>query len=348
MKHAYNRPRLTRRQFCALSAGGIIGAIGSAASPTLNAQPESAPAASPPNPPPTPSAAPTVALARDPSIWEGEGVKINPAALRRLLDRALCLALGQDDPLRAWQSIIQPADVVGIKVNCLGGRTIATRIELAQAVVDSLLQAGVPAGNIIIWERSDRDLEAGGYTVQKSPGQVRCMGSPGLAPQTLTVAGVETRLSILAAEACTALINLAALKTHGMAGFSGALKNNMGAIPNPGKLHPDACLAVADLNALAPLRGKTRLAILDALRPLYNEGPMDHPAYRYKFHALIAGTDSVAVDRVGLACLEEKRASVRSGSWPLQPLPLYLRRAGELGLGQADLTRINVVREERS
>ncbi len=328
-----NRKSLTRREFCGLAAGSLVGA-GLAVGPKSTTW---AKAMSP---------KPTVAMARNAGVWAGEGLAINPAEIRRLLDRTMCMAFDKKNVVDAWKAVVSPKDIVGIKINCLGGKRIATHRELTDAVIQSLMEAGVPAGNIIIWERSDKDLTKGGYALQKAPGQVRCMGPDGMFSEPLIAGEVETKLNTIISETCTALINLPVMKTHDLAGVTCALKNNVGGIPNPAKFHPENCVAVGDLNALPAIKDKTRLAIVDALRPLYDQGPADYPLARYNDNCLIAGTDLVAVDRTVMTRLREKRDAVKGGDWPLKDPPAYIFRASELGLGQSESDRINVVEEE--
>lgn len=266
--------------------------------------------------------------------------------LRTTVDKAVCLSLDEQDPIRAWEKIVTPSDVVGIKVNCLGGRGITTNHELVQVVIESLLDIGIPPGNIIVWDRSDNDLRRGGFSIQKSPERVRFMGPTGLNPQIFSVAGIDTQINTLVTETCTALINVPVLKTHVRSGFSGALKNNMGAISNPRFFHPESCRAVGDLNSLPSLKSKTKLTIIDALRPQYDKGPGDFPAARWNYNGVIVGTDMVAIDSIGLSILEEKRQEVHGAPWPLTPPVTYLTRAEELNVGESALKNIIVHRDE--
>ena len=288
----------------------------------------------------------TVAVLRSPKVWIGDKDDLDFSVLRQMLDRSLCLSFNEDNPVKAWSRIVSPSDVVGIKLNCLGGRSICTHHELVHTVVQSLLDAGVPPGNIIVWDRSDNDLTNAKYELQKTEGQIRKMGSPSLDSKKYSVAGIETQISSLVTETCSVLINVPVLKTHAVAGLSGALKNNMGAISNPVKFHPENCKSVGDLNTLEPLRRKTKLIIVDALRPLYDKGPGDYPKFRWKYNGLIVGSDPVAVDKTGFDIISEKRNQVRGEVWPVNPYPAYIARAAELGIGQSDLSQINILSDE--
>ncbi|TAK95028.1 MAG: DUF362 domain-containing protein, partial [Verrucomicrobia bacterium] len=63
----------------------------------------------------------------------------------------------------AWLSLVSTQDVVGIKVYSVPGPNSGTRPAVARAVVESLLAAGLPPKQIIIWDKSERDLRRAGY-----------------------------------------------------------------------------------------------------------------------------------------------------------------------------------------
>ena len=338
MKKKRRGDRFSRREFCGLAAAGIAGA----ATPRLVLGESAAERAQPAKE----EKRSTVAIVRDPKVWQGNSLQTDPAVLRRMVDRAVCLALGADAPNLAWGKIVHPSDVVGLKVNCLGGAAIATRPDFTQAVVESLLATGVAPGNIIIWDRGDMDLRAGRYALQKEPGKVRCLGSPGTAARQYTVGSIQTSLSTLVAETCSLIISLPALKTHNLAGFSGALKNNMGAIPNPVAFHVDNCAKAADLHTIPLLREKVKLVITDALQPQFDRGPGPDPASRWKYAGILASIDPAAHDRVGISILEEKRALAKGTAWPMS-VP-YMKRAAELGIGQTELSGIKVCEEGKA
>jgi len=67
--------------------------------------------------------------------------------------------------------------VIGIKTNGLGGRGISSHSVLAYAIAERLQWAGVKPGNIIIWDRNARDLEACGFTINTDSSRVRIFGS---------------------------------------------------------------------------------------------------------------------------------------------------------------------------
>ncbi len=76
-------------------------------------------------------------------------------------------------------------DIVGIKVNPVGAGLIATRLEVVDAIVAWLRQGGLPAKNIVIWDRFDYMLADAGFTAARYPG----IGIEGL--QTMDEAAAE-------------------------------------------------------------------------------------------------------------------------------------------------------------
>ncbi len=63
-----------------------------------------------------------------------------------------------------------PGDIVGIKISPAGGAVNSTRPEVVDAVVEWLKAGGIPAGNIILWDRFDYMLKDAGFTPQRFPG----------------------------------------------------------------------------------------------------------------------------------------------------------------------------------
>jgi hypothetical protein len=89
-------------------------------------------------------------------------------------------------PAESFELFFTPDDVVGIKVNPVGGGLINTRHELVDAIIAWLLAGGLKRGNIIIWDRFDTMLAESGYTPERYPG----IGIEGL--QTLDETAIES------------------------------------------------------------------------------------------------------------------------------------------------------------
>ena len=87
----------------------------------------------------------------------------------------------------SFKLLIDPKDIVGIKVNPVGPPLIHTRPETVDAVIKWLVDNGLPKSNIVIWDRFDYMLTDAGYTKDRFPG----IGIEGL--QTMDETGNKWR-----------------------------------------------------------------------------------------------------------------------------------------------------------
>ncbi len=117
-----------------------------------------------------------VVVARDAALHGPDG-QLDEKRVQALLDRAMAAYTGRDNPVEAWKRIVPVDKVIGLKVNGLGGKGISTHAALVMAICERLQQAGVKPGNIVIWDRNARDLEACGLTINTDPSRVRCYGT---------------------------------------------------------------------------------------------------------------------------------------------------------------------------
>ncbi len=154
---------------------------------------------------------------------------------------------------------------------------------------------------------------------------------------------VDAQGGIERARACTALIGLPALKAHWLTGLGTAMKLYIMYSGNPSRYHATNNANLAETWLLPDVRGKTRLVLVDALRPLCDKGPQPDPRYLWDYRGLIAGRDPVAVDAVCLRIVMEKRRELAGEPWPLSPPPLCVAAADEkYGLGTSRLSEITV------
>jgi hypothetical protein len=143
----------------------------------------------------------------------------------------------------------------------------------------------------------------------------------------------------------TALISLPGLKAHWLTGIGTVLKNYITFADHPSRYHDENNDRLGEVWLLPHVRGKTRLVLVDALRPLCDRGPQVDPRYLWDYKALIAGTDPVAVEAVCLKILTAKREALRGEPWPLSPPPLCVAMADRrYGLGTSRLDEIKIVR----
>ena len=294
-----------------------------------------------------------------------------PAVVKQLVARCMTEFTGKDSPRDAWREFVSPDDVVGIKVNCIARKNFSTQTSVVDAIVDGLTSAGVKPNNIIVWDRWNWEMEAGGYEMSMSDEGVRCYGTDkgsfdraklgrvsrgerGRVLKELTgdfyakeptdIAGVPVYLSKILADEVTALINVPLVKDHSICGVTCSMKNHFGSIINPSDLHRSNCDPyLAHLNLVPVIRDKTRLIVTDFLRAVYNGGPGDSPD-RWRQNAVMVGTDTVAIDSVALRIVEEKRKEF--GMAPIGERARYVATAAELGLGTNDPAQIDLTESD--
>ena len=309
---------LSRREFLQMLAAGAAAATVASAWPRGASAAEALPRS-------------RVVLVTHPEVLLKE-YRVNPPIVRQMLDRALVELTGKRTEAEAWQAVGREDDFVAIKHNSIGAPTLHSHTEINDAV-----SAQLAAGAKVKPERIlvvDRDIPAP-YN-ELSP------------PLTLPSRGLKTHLRRLYTDQATAIVNVTVLKAHFGDGLSEAMKNHLGSVNNPGAFHgwePDRLPhSLPELSALEPLRRKTRLVIIDAIRPLFAGGPADNPDYRWDYRGLIVATDPVAASAVGLRILEEKRAAVRGKDWPMTAARQMMAYAQSIGLGNAGPDRIDLVR----
>jgi uncharacterized protein (DUF362 family) len=287
---------------------------------------------------------PRVAVARDEAVTRGH-VREHGERLGKLLDAAMPRLMGAPDAASAWRQLFRPKDRIGIKVNTLG---LSTQPAVVEAVVAGLRQGGVPAENIIIWDRFDVELTRAGFKLNRSSRGVRCYGTDaervggGYQSQVEISGQIGSCFSRIVAEEVNALICVPVLKDHNLAGVSLGMKNFYGAIHNPNKYHTNNCDPyVADVVSHPFIAPKWRLTVCDATRAQYHAGPGRNLEFAWPFGGLIVSTDFVAADAVAADLLEAKRKSEGLPSLAEeQRPPKQIATAGARGLGVADLSRI--------
>jgi uncharacterized protein (DUF362 family) len=278
------------------------------------------------------------------------GYDADPGAVRAMLDAGLVALSGERNRVAALARYFRRDERVGLKINGLAGRNAATHVELVDAISDMLVQAGVEGRRQIAFDRFTRDLTASRIVDRARGGGYRAIGNDdaGHDDELVQMPSSASRLSRVLTDQVDGVLNLPVLKQHMLAGMTGALKNNFGCIHNPNKMHVDNCDPyVAEVNAIPAIRGKQRLVIMDALRPVLDNGPSYQPGMAEVANTLLFSTDLVAVDTVALGILESLRA--RRGLPPLAKVgltPTYLATATRLGLGVSDRAAIEVVEIE--
>ncbi|HDH58005.1 MAG TPA: DUF362 domain-containing protein [Bacteroidetes bacterium] len=290
----------------------------------------------------SPAAGSRVTLVRDANSVKG-GQPDN-SRLERLLDRLIQNHFNAADPIEILRQLFSPRDRVGIKVNCLSGRRMSTHVELVDAIAKRLIEAGVPAGNILIWDRLNVDLREGGFKLQPWGEAVACAGCDVLGYEnSLTIhKSIGSLFAKAVTRLCTAQINVPVLKDHGIVGVTLGMKNFFGAIHNPNKYHSNrGDPFIADLYSHPDIGGKVKLTIVDALEVQCEGGPPFQPKWCRDYGGLMTSNDPVALDRIGWKFIEDLRRGEGLPSLAEAGRePTYISTAAKLGLGTDDLETI--------
>ena len=275
----------------------------------------------------------------------------DPARVLRMFQRGFGLLTGEPDGKSAVMSVFRPDDRVGIKVNTIGGRAISTRPEVSLSLAHWISGNGVPEKNIVIWDRTNRELRDAGYRLDGAAGGIKVFGTDtdgaGYGDELVSHLNVGSLFSKIQTDLVTASVSLAILKDHGLAGVTAGMKNYFGAIHNPNKYHDTRCNPfVPEVFDSPPVKAKHRLSILDALVVQYHRGPSYHPQWAEKFGGLVFSFDPVAADRVGWSLIERFRAAKGLPSLKEEGRePAYLATAETMGLGRAGLGEIEIIEE---
>lgn len=256
-----------------------------------------------------------------------------------MLNRAMMDLTGEKDIARAFKTVARTGDRVGIKVNCISGGNLSTQVPVVMAIVDGLIKAGVTPGDIIIWDRTDRELRNAGFTISTGTGSVRCFGTTGYESRENDINGTRFKLSKILTEEIDVLINVPLMKHHGSSGVTMSLKNHYGSINNPGNQHQNSCDPhIANINSHNVIKSKTKLIVLDALRAQCNGGPSNNEKWKWNPSRILVGFDPVAIERIGADILDERR--LETGLKSLGNQLKHIITAAGLGLGTDDRSQI--------
>ena len=306
------------------------------------------------------------------------GQKIDGARVAKEIQAGMAALTGEKDPGKAWGQFVGPKDVVGIKVNPIGGTILSTKPEVVDAVIAGLLAAGVKKENVVIWDRRLFQLEEAGFTAARFPG-VRILGTEMKGPngefyddkgelwakdnidrEALPyVADIEQKydketlgyminegkssyFTRIVTEKVTKIVNVPILKNAGTT-TTCCLKNlSYGALSNTSRLHKLWMKSVAEPCAFPVLRDKVVLNIVDGLQACYDGGPGANPKFIYDARVLLFGSDPVAVDAVVHDMVVKERMGRGVQQVEAKGRSAFLDLAEELGLGVAARDKIKI------
>jgi uncharacterized protein (DUF362 family) len=306
--------------------------------------------------------------------------RVSQPVVRAMIERGMKELTGERSVAAAWTKFVEPSDIVGVKINPSGAPACCSSPEIVREIINGVQSAGVPVGNIVIYDRYEYEIDIGSYQALLPPG-VRVVGiQDGLVDagydanvycQATFFGEWENRsyMARIVAQGLTKIINVPTMKDHSASGVTGCLKNlGYGTFNNVARSHrspysfTDPLIGV--MCSVEPLRSKAVLHIMDGMRQVWHGGPLTQVQdFIYQAGILYFGTDPVAIDTVELEAIEKKRReegvpsvwehdadSITSNSQEFYHDPkknLFYRRpghiasAGKLGLGIADLKRID-------
>ncbi len=295
-------------------------------------------------------------------------LKLNPEVIHRMVDRGDLAFTGQADLSAAWLKLVATNDIVGLKVHSSPGRVGGTRPAVVEGVIQGLLKAGVPAANVIIWDRRIADLGAAGYFELAERYDVRIAGATTAGWDESTyydnpllgkliwgdlefarkdgATGRRSHVTKLITEEMTRIINISPMLNHNEVRVAGCLFSlASGSVDNFLRFEGDPYrleIAIPEINALEAIGDRVALNIVDALIAQYEGGQRSLLHYSAPLSQLRFSRDPVALDLLSAHELSSLRKV---------PLPDSVRtnfnlfnNAGLVKLGVADTNRIDVER----
>ncbi|MEI8312289.1 MAG: DUF362 domain-containing protein [Verrucomicrobiota bacterium] len=326
---------------------------------------------------PTPDIPSKIFFATDTAALRA-GRQVSGSVVQRMVDRLVMRLTEKPTVAEAWKSLVNRKDRVGIKVAASGGPVSGTNPEIVDAIVTGLNEAGIPASQIIVWDRNLQDLIAAGYRRDGSRYQLRWVdpvkgydiksqvtapvlgkliwGDSAFGSKTGTryvdFLGTGDQLSsrsfysnVLSKEV-TKIINVPSLADSFLTGVNGALANMV--LPNldnwrrftrpPSYGDP----YLAEIYADAMIHDKVVLTIMDGLVLQYAGGPFANPGFLLDNFTIYASRDPVALDAMAARLLDEARSPSKLPA--LGPMTTWLESAHSAGLGNAKEDRIEMIR----
>jgi hypothetical protein len=306
------------------------------------------------------------------------GDVINDEAVCKMVGNGMLHLTGDSDINAAWRRFVLPGEIVGLKVNPIGGKLLSTSHALVKSVISQLEDSGIARTDIVIFDRRMQHLLEAGFTKENYPGikivateHVDDSGSyynekgelyslsmidkdwyywadcemeydDYLLPFMVNQ-GKYSYFSKIITQQLDKVINLPIMKNAG-ASVTLCLKNlGYGVITNTSRLHSTLWAETsAHVCAFPPVRDKVVLNIADGIKGCYDGGPGANPQFFTDYKMLLIGTDPVAVDMTGYDIIIGKRIEMGRQNALADSGLNQMLIAQELGLGIADKEKIDL------
>ncbi len=287
-------------------------------------------------------------------------------AVRRMVECGLTNWTGKPSAAAAWRSLLATQDVIGIKIVSGPGPLSGTRPAVVEAVLQSMLDAGFPRRNLVIWDKHHDHLKQAGFVDLASRYGVRVAGSAECGYDTNSFydtalvgrlvwgdhefgqqrpdIGRKSYVSRLLTQDITRFVSIAPLLNHNMTGVSGHLFSlAMGSVDNTIRFlnaPVELTVAVPEICALPEVGDRLALCITDGLVAQYYGEERSLLHYAKALCQLRFSADPVALDVLSIHEIERQRALADTPS-PKNDLSLYAN-ASLLSLGVSELRDIQI------
>jgi hypothetical protein len=221
----------------------------------------------------------------------------DPLVFEEMIDAGVRRLTGEPTAALSWRRILGAPERIAVKFNSVGARELDTNNALALTLVDRLEAAGFQRRAITL-------VEVPEYVIERAGCQKAASGWDG----SVEVGDGREPLARYWSEA-DAVINVALLKTHKIAGMSCSLKNLSHAIiQHPARFHANGCSPYVGQIVRQPVVAeKLKLNLVNALRLVIRNGPEAATEDIVDYGALIFGFDPLATDQIGWSTLAIER-----------------------------------------
>jgi uncharacterized protein (DUF362 family) len=340
------KDKISRRKFIKLVGGGAAGITAASCIPHVGGNWDSCEVEDP-GEIPAPRSNRVVEVYSENSVVELEGAIVGEVVTGMFTAGLLALT-GAATLQEAWQAVLpgrQAGERIALKANTLG-QECPTSPELCAAIVDSLrADLQVDAADIFVWDRTTRELQRAGLKPERLG--VECRGTifsatdesgPGYEDEPACLTGRKIYFSRILTRETDHLINVAVMKNHFAAKFTGCMKNHYGSFSRPYDFHEGSDDHIANLSVMPEITSVSRLFVVDALFGV-SIGDTDKPPDCAPKRILLS-FDPVAIDQRGLEIRDEMRM-VFHGQGPGEQ-PGYIQKAADMGLGSMEYDLVSL------